>query len=92
MFYPPRQQLLKTLKEMQRKQCCYIGHPCDCKYGATDMLEGHWGGEQTGCPELSCCIQILTLLTDKQYEKLMKKYIDLGLLQKVFHPQRKKHE
>lgn len=45
--------------------------PCDCKYGTkSDWLasERIYCGEQTGCPELRDAYQILTAMTDEEYD------------------------
>lgn len=81
MFIKERVDILEVLKKVQRKHCCYdlfgyMTEPtepppvCDCKYGYTGK---HERGEATGCPELRCVVEILTLMTDDEYSKIMAK-------------------
>jgi hypothetical protein len=75
MFYKDRETLLEVLTKMQREHCQYdmfsfdpSRNPpdfCDCKYGYNKR------GEQTGCPELRCIVQLLSNITDDEFYDIM---------------------
>ena len=75
MFIKGRGEIREVIHLLQRTHCCYdmtvAGTPppiCDCKYG----YSGKGGyGEDTGCPELRCVVELLSLMTDDEYEKIM---------------------
>lgn len=74
MFIEGRENILKVIKLLQRSHCCYdmlfreTPPPfCDCKYGFTG--EKHIG-EQTGCPELRCVVNLLENITDEEYKEI----------------------
>jgi hypothetical protein len=81
MFYKERETTMNTLEALRGDLCCYMGPICDCKYGykAADKLGSFhpgWSmdrGEQTGCPELRTAIALLNLMTDEEYETIMKR-------------------
>ena len=77
MFIISKDSLLEVIHKMQRKSCGYDMYSCnkdskqpsfcDCKFGFDDKQYG----EQTGCPELRCVLELLTLITYKEYEEIM---------------------
>jgi len=79
MFIKDRDYLKGVLHNIQRKHCSYDGASigiggdpppyCDCKYGY-DLVPF---GEKTGCPELRCIVELLALMTDKEYIKIMRR-------------------
>lgn len=76
MFVLERKKLLSQIIKMQRSACSYDNmlrdEPapvCDCKYG----IDNAPSGERNGCPELRNVTRLLEAMTDKEYEKFMKK-------------------
>ena len=84
-----RERCLEGLKGTRQKVCCYMGSPCDCKYGireledelkAKDLIRG--GSEQTGCPELYDAIAIFSVMTDDEYDEFCRRVRD-GAIKKL---------
>jgi hypothetical protein len=82
MFIKDRQYIRDFIHDIQRRLCCYDMYPirkeeksipdfCDCKYGSKDILHTH--GEQTGCPEMRCLVELLSTMTDDEYNAIMKR-------------------
>lgn len=82
MKFKTRQQAIDFLTVAQRSVCCYdpyknyptgkepkAPNTCDCKYGT--KLVGLRYEEQNGCPEFRELRYLLTILTDKEYERLL---------------------
>ena len=80
MFVKDRESLINVLHIIQRQHCSYdmmsIGvadapepSMCDCKYGYVAEQKGR--GEKTGCPELRCAVELLTLMTDDEYDTIL---------------------
>ena len=80
MFVGDRESVKKVLHIIQRHHCSYdmmsVGFTnveppsmCDCKYGYVAEREG--SGEKTGCPELRCVVELLTLMTDDEYNNIL---------------------
>jgi len=79
MFIRGRKYLLQVITRMQRQRCVYdmmlLAEPpkfCDCKYGYDES------GEQTGCPELRCVSELLKLITDEEYTKIMARRLHIN--------------
>ena len=74
---------LTDVMERVRKHvvCAYVGDICDCKYGADDLPTidqnrltwNRYGGEQNGCCEMREMIWLLKNMTDKEYERIVKR-------------------
>jgi hypothetical protein len=69
-----RKNLIANLEKIRIHLCCYIGAPCDCKYGVTHI--GDCLYERTGCPEVRKALQIINMLTDEEYIDIEKRYYD----------------
>lgn len=82
MKFKTKQQAIDFVTVAQRSVCCYdpykqypsgekpkAPNTCDCKYGTT--LIGVRYEEQNGCPEFRELRYLLTVLTDKEYQRLL---------------------
>jgi hypothetical protein len=80
-MYPTRTDIIEGLERVRKGVkkaqpyrmgglCGYMGHLCDCKYGAT--LEG----EQTGCPEVMVAAGVLRFMTDEEYAAITRRGYD----------------
>ena len=66
MFVSSRTPVYEALQKLLKNICSYGGGKvCDCKYGFSSK------GEQTGCPELRCALEVLRLITDEEYENII---------------------
>jgi len=64
MFIPDIEILIKNLKKLGGRLCCYshngkLPKTCDCKYGASGVAE------ETGCPEIRAAIELI-----EEYEEM----------------------
>jgi hypothetical protein len=85
MFVKGKKELLETMVLLQRNHCSYdfyrIDHEskppimCDCKYG----FVGKTNGEQTGCPELRCVVELLKAMTDEEYGNILSRLNHFGI-------------
>ena len=78
MFYHSKNETRNVLHLLQRKACGYDGlfreNPppfCDCKYGWDNNSNAY--SEQTGCPELRTVVELLDKMTEKEYNKILKR-------------------
>lgn len=69
--YVERDALAEGLRNLAGRSCGYTGRSCDCKYGCPPR--GVHGSEQTGCPEAASAAVLVSCLTKKEYERLVKK-------------------
>ena len=46
---------------------------CDCKYGANSSSIGRGSENGNGCPEMRCVKSILEVMTDKEFERIVKR-------------------
>jgi hypothetical protein len=67
VFGIKRKKLINNIENIRKRLCCYMGPRCDCKYGGTGQ------GESTGCPELYMVLNLLTVMTEKQFKDLCNK-------------------
>ena len=82
-----RKTLLTVVDNIQAFLCSYhlpgrAGPSgfCDCKYGAEGIFKGpHYGGEQTGCPEMREVAAILRHMTDSEYERIQTRIFKRGV-------------
>lgn len=73
MFFTDKEKLIKSLSILQKEKCCYSGgNTCDCKYGYPGQII-NGAGEQTCCPELSSVIEILSNMTNEEYENFCRR-------------------
>jgi len=74
-----RESLIKALEIIRTKSLCCYNNPdfCDCKFGmadAPDVLTQNMGtGEQTGCCEMRLAVGVFRSMTDKEYEKIIRR-------------------
>lgn len=66
--------LVGVIMRMREVSCCYLGPPCDCKYGMerdtpADHLRPY--GETTGCCELAEAAQILARMTEGERQEIL---------------------
>jgi hypothetical protein len=67
-----RIDLLKAAENIRKHLCCYLGSPCDCKYGAS---KDDWKlpkNETTGCCEMREIVGLLTNMTDDDFNNTQK--------------------
>jgi len=96
MFALDRESIKKALHIMQRQHCSYdmmsvradtrdAPPPmCDCKYGYGVDVERF--GEKTGCPELRCAVELLSLMTDDEYNSIIKRQSSFCFRCQSYHP------
>lgn len=83
MFVKDRESVKNVLHIIQRQHCSYdmmsVGaisaeppSMCDCKYGYVAERKGR--GEKTGCPELRCVVELLSLMTDDEYNTIIARH------------------
>jgi hypothetical protein len=74
-----RKELINNLEIIRKHLCSYSTNICDCKYGpnlkpkADLILSSFENTESTGCPEIRQVISILSVLTDREFNKLVRK-------------------
>lgn len=80
MFAIPRKTLADGLHRLQRTQCVYDRYPdgpqpeiCDCKYGFIKQVKDIYTGERNGCPELRLATMLFLVMTEAEYEELLKR-------------------
>jgi hypothetical protein len=86
-----REQLITSLKRIQKRLCSYTKQPCDCKFMRnedTDICNGHENG--SGCPELFVVIQLLEIMSSNEFVKIAKRAKMYNYFDDVPRPQ--KHE
>ena len=73
-----KKEVIEFLNNVQGHLCCYshpesTGRPtfCDCKFGGDKI--GNAGERGNGCPEMRTIVGIFGLITDKEFEKLVKR-------------------
>ncbi len=80
MFFQNREQTREVIADLQNMACAYrvIADPkdktptqCDCKYGGTNLMKGTETGN--GCPELRSVVEILSVMTDREWSMLVKR-------------------
>jgi len=67
-YAPQRHEMAYFLEQVRKEICGYAGSRCDCKYGA------RMKGEETGCPEVSLASGIFDVMTDKEYNRFLKRW------------------
>lgn len=65
-----KDELIQRMERIRKRICCYTGQPCDCKFGA--KMDS---GEQGGCPEIMYVMELLQLMTDREYAMLLKRSV-----------------
>ena len=84
-----KEQLIKAMGHVQVAVCAYKSRTfCDCKFGI-DTDKVHHSSEQTGCPEVRTVLGILATMTDKEYERILKRQYKAK--QKAIKEYKKKH-
>ena len=80
MFFQSRKQTLDVIAKLQHMACAYsllyetganVNIKCDCKYGGTNLMKGTETGN--GCPELRSVAEILAVMTDFEWKRLVKR-------------------
>ncbi len=81
MFFTSREETRKVIEALQGMACAYsiVGpakgvkpvSSCDCKYGGTNLMKGTETGN--GCPELRSVVEILDVMTEREWEMLIKR-------------------
>jgi hypothetical protein len=77
MFGYDKNTILESLKGLRFDLCSYLGSTCDCKFGYKSsgkklgMHSMFDSGEQTGCPELYVVIDLLSQMTDAEFEEIL---------------------
>lgn len=64
-------RIVKGLLAIRKKLCCYMGPPCDCKYGYDPDDTPY--SEQTGCPEIALAASIISRMTPEEYTTFMER-------------------
>jgi hypothetical protein len=73
MNFGKRTSVVDVLEKVRGHVCAYTLDPskpakhCDCKYGGTNVMCGTETGN--GCPELRSAIEVLTAMTDFEYDR-----------------------
>lgn len=80
LYCSQKKQIIEVLEKLRKhKVCAYVGDRCDCKFGGEGLGPNKWNsGESNGCPELRQAIEILSELTDDEYNKLIGRNRDEG--------------
>lgn len=75
MFYKPKNEILPVIEAIRKHRCCVYVQPnfCDCKFGGEDVSRLNHGNESNGCPELRLIIDLLNKMTDKEYNRILKR-------------------
>ena len=75
MFGVNQKRLLSGLENIRGRICCYFGDTCDCKYGIGKMQSPAQKfemprGEQTGGPEVRMAMELLSALSEEEFNSL----------------------
>jgi hypothetical protein len=79
--------LIKAVKTIRKLCLCgYRSDRCDCKFGIRadievssitgreqETINRDSGGEQTGCPEMYVILELLSKLTKKEFDEIMRR-------------------
>ena len=68
-FGVDRDRLVEGLQALSKRVCGYMRQPCDCKYGIREQRES----EKSGCPEAALAAHLISMLTKREYDRLIKK-------------------
>ena len=69
-----RKKIIKALENVQVNICEYsnsIYDFCDCKFGIDEQKNRV--GEKSGCPEVKSAIMVIGLMTDREFESVIKR-------------------
>lgn len=67
MFCGKKEDVKRVVEIIRKERCCYGGGGyCDCKYGYEGNGEKSWS-EETGCPELMTVVELLSGMTEEEY-------------------------
>lgn len=68
-----RECLVNAVHVVQKHVCAYRSRTfCDCKFGVTSDRVGR-GESGSGCPELRTIASLLAIMTEKEYDRLVKR-------------------
>lgn len=70
MLIENKEIYISTLKKIREKICGYVGTTCDCKFG---FASKGTDSEKTGCPEIRCLIHLLEVMTEKEFQTILKR-------------------
>jgi hypothetical protein len=77
MFYKDRKDLMESIKIIKGDVCAYgqkeIGSLCDCKFRQNEKKHNPLNESFSGCAELSNVYVLLNSMTDREYERIMKR-------------------
>jgi len=71
-----KDRLKNSLQKIQKKLCAYINQPCDCKLiqeNTDNNIICTKSETGSGCPELFSVIRMLSLMTNEEYNSIMKR-------------------
>lgn len=77
-FCVSKEKLVEALSSLRMSNCAYRddknpNYPrCDCKYGY-DYNKRRTGGEQNGCPELSCAREVIEAMSPHEWNRILKR-------------------
>lgn len=73
MFGIDQKPLIENLETLRSTLCGYMGDRCDCKFGPTLQKNTVFPcldvcSEGTGCPEVRTVIELLSVMTEEEYQ------------------------
>lgn len=74
MFGVSKKLLVKGLRNVQKRLCCYgpDAPTCNCKYGV-ELDSSRTSSELTGCPEVGMAIKLLNAMDPSTFRQLCRK-------------------